>query len=81
MIIDWELGLFLGGFYLFLFWVMPMCAIPSDAIARLRWPHILEEDLVPYWKAVRQVSLTFHVAALLGTALFYFLILPVLTVT
>lgn len=69
-----------GGAYFFLFWLMPMCAVPSNAVAKLRWPHILTKDLVPYWKAVRQVSASFHVAVLLVAVIFWFL-RPYLTVT
>lgn len=80
--IDWELILIAGGGYLVFFWLLPMCGIQSDSEAKRRWPNLYEAgELIPYWKAVRQVSAVFHVAVIIVAALSYFWLIPALTVT
>ena len=80
MIIDWQLVLIVGGGYFMFFWVMPMCGIPSTETCRRRWPQIPEEDLIPYWQAVCQVSACFHIAAVAACAFCYYVLIPAMEV-
>ncbi len=50
-------------FYAVFFWVLPMLGVGSNP------RKIPVEQLMPYWKAVRQVSGIFHLAAVICVGL------------
>jgi len=62
-----DVLMILGVFYFVYLWGLPMLGCSSQS----SYPG---ENRIPYWKAVREISLAFHIGTILAVIAMYFFI-------